>query len=74
MTQQYGVKLYQRHKAVESYNLGGWVAEWSGESVSPGYYTPSHILRSQDRTAGSIPVAAQTRDPPYHRGFGDCGP
>ena len=36
---------------------------WSGE---PG----SHIPRSR-RMAGSIPVAVRTRDPPYHRGFGE---
>ena len=24
------------------------------------------------QVAGSIPVAARSRDPPYHRGFGDC--
>ena len=24
------------------------------------------------QVAGSIPVATRSRDPPYHRGFGDC--
>ena len=24
------------------------------------------------QVAGSIPVATWSRDPPYHRGFGDC--
>ena len=30
-------------------------------------------LSSRDvQVAGSIPVATRSRDPPYHRGFGDC--
>ena len=38
------------------------VAEWSGEPV------PHPV---DGRMAGSIPVAARTRDPPHHRGFGE---
>ena len=41
---------------------------WRGPS---GLGRWSYILRSC-RMAGSNSVAARTRDPPYHRGFGEC--
>ena len=39
------------------------MAEWCEEPVSH----PAAV-----QVAGSIPVAARSCDPPYHRGFGDC--
>ena len=60
--------LLHEHELAQSAikSLRKW---WPGGRVVWG--RRSQILRSC-RMAGSIPVAARARDPPYHRGFGNC--